>query len=365
MITRRKMKLQNNSKKVLIAMSGGVDSSVSAALLKEQGCEVIGATMQIWQTEGMEERDNGCCSLTAVNDARRVANKLDIPYYVLNFKDIFKEKVIDYFVREYTAGRTPNPCIICNKEVKFEALLDKAISMGLDYIATGHYAQVEFKDGRYLLKKSFSKTKDQTYALYNLTQTQLSKTLFPVGEYNKDKVREIAEKYELGVAKKPDSQEICFVEDNDYGKFIAEHIDSDILPGNFVDTKGNILGQHKGIYYYTVGQRKGLGIASNKPLYVVDVDIEKNEVVIGDDEETFGNTLIARELNWISIEKLEGDMKAYAKIRYGAKEAPATIKPLENGRVEVVFDTPQRAITSGQSVVFYDDEYVIGGGIIE
>jgi tRNA-specific 2-thiouridylase len=225
--------------------------------------------------------------------------------------------------------------------------------------------RIEFKDGRYLLKKSISKTKDQTYALYNLTQDQLSRTLFPVGEYNKDKVREIAEKYGLGVASKPDSQEICFVEDNDYGKFIAEHTDSDILPGNFVDTQGNVLGRHKGIYYYTVGQRKGLGIASNKPLYVVDVDIEKNEVVIGDDEETFGNTLIARELNWISIDRLEKEMKVSAKIRYGSKEAPATIKPLDNGRVEVVFDTPQRAITAGQSVVFYDNEYVIGGGIIE
>lgn len=346
-------------------MSGGVDSSVSAALLKEQGYEVIGATMQIWQTQEEEERENGCCSLTAVNDARRVADKLGIPYYVLNFRDIFKQKVIDYFIREYQAGRTPNPCIVCNKEVKFEALLDKAISMGIDYIATGHYAQVEFKDGRYFLKKSVSKTKDQTYALYNLTQSQLARTLFPVGSYDKDKVREIAEKYDLGVAKKPDSQEICFVEDNDYGKFILEHTDSEMLPGDIVDTQGNILGKHNGIFNYTVGQRKGLGIPSNTPLYVIEIDIEKNQVIVGDDSETFSDRLVARDLNWIFIDKLEKEMKVEAKIRYGAQEAPATIKLLKDGKVEVVFDNPQRAITPGQSVVFYDGEYVVGGGVIE
>lgn len=365
MITRKRMNPQNSNKKVLIAMSGGVDSSVSAALLKEQGYEVIGATMQIWQTKEEEERENGCCSLTAVNDARRVADKLEIPYYVLNFRDIFKKKVIEYFIKEYQAGRTPNPCIICNKEVKFEALLDKAISMGLGYIATGHYAQVEFKGGRYLLKKSFSKTKDQTYALYNLTQAQLSKTLFPVGEYNKDKVREIADKYDLGVASKPDSQEICFVEDNDYGKFISEHTDSKMLPGDIVDTKGNVLGNHNGIFNYTVGQRKGLGIASNNPLYIVEIDIEKNQVIVGNDESTFNDRLVAKDLNWISIDAIEGDMQVDAKIRYGAKEAAATIKPLDNGKVEVVFDTPQRAITPGQAVVFYNGDYVIGGGTIE
>jgi tRNA-specific 2-thiouridylase len=359
------MNQPNSNKKVLIAMSGGVDSSVSAALLKEQGYEVIGATMQIWQTEEEEERENGCCSLTAVNDARRVADKLGIPYYVLNFRDIFRERVIEYFIREYQAGRTPNPCIVCNKEVKFEALLDKAISMGLDYIATGHYAQVEFKDGRYLLKKAISKTKDQTYALYNLTQDQLSKTLFPVGRYEKDQIRQIAKKYDLGVASKPDSQEICFVEDNDYAKFISEYADSEIYPGDIVDTKENVLGKHNGVFNYTVGQRKGLGIPSNMPLYVVEIDIEKNQVVVGSDEETFSNKFIARDLNWIGINKLEKEMRVEAKIRYGAKEAPAIIKPIENEKVEVFFDTPQRAITPGQSAVFYDGDYVVGGGVIE
>ena len=321
--------------------------------------------MQIWQNTEEEERENGCCSLTAVNDAGRVADKLDIPHYVLNFRDIFKKKVIDYFVKEYLEGRTPNPCVICNKEIKFEALLDKAVSMGIDYIATGHYAQIQYKKGRYLLKKSKSKTKDQTYVLYNLTQEQLSKTIFPVGGMNKDKVRKIAEKNGLRVAHKPDSQEICFVEDNNYGRFISENTDSDMIPGNIVDTKGNELGKHKGIYHYTIGQRKGLGISSKEPLYVVDIDIEKNEIIVGDDTETFSNRLTAKDLNWISIDRLEKEMKVKAKIRYGAKEASAKIKPIDNDRVEVVFNKPQRAITSGQSVVFYKGDIVVGGGVIE
>ncbi|MHC1716836.1 MAG: tRNA 2-thiouridine(34) synthase MnmA [Candidatus Dojkabacteria bacterium] len=350
------------SKKVMIGMSGGVDSSVAAALLKQQGYEVIGVTMQIWPEE--KEENGTCCSLTAVEDARRVANKLDIPYYVFNFKKAFDEKVIQYFISEYLKGKTPNPCIACNRYIKFEELLNKAISMDIDYIATGHYAKVVEENRRYLLKKSASKTKDQTYVLYNLTQEQLKRTLFPLESLNKDEVRKIAKELDLKVANKPDSQEICFVEDNNYSKFIQENTDTDVLPGNILDTKGNTIGKHNGIYNYTVGQRKGLRIPSNKALYVIDIDFEKNEVIIGDDSEGYKDELIATDINLISIDSLEKDMQVNAKIRYGAKESPAIISPLTNGDIHVKFETPQRAITPGQAVVFYDKDVVIGGGII-
>lgn len=350
-------------------MSGGVDSSVAAAILLDQGYEVIGVTMQIWPDKGEErlKSEGGCCSLSAVDDARLVADRLGIPYYVLNFKDVFQSRVIEYFKSEYLRGRTPNPCIACNRYVKFEALLNKAISMGVDYVATGHYAIVEQDElsGRFLLKKSVTDKKDQTYALYNLTQEQLAHTLMPVGTFTKDRVREIAAELGLLVATKPDSQEICFIEDNNYGKFICENTDHKIKPGYFTDLKGNILGTHKGIVHYTVGQRKGLGIAFGKPMFVIEIDVENNRVILGDGSEVFLKILIANDLNYISIDKLEKEMKVKAKIRYSAKEADATIIPLTNGEVKVVFETPQRAITPGQSVVFYDGEVVIGGGTIE
>lgn len=356
-------------KKVMVGMSGGVDSSVAAALLLKQGYDVIGVTMQIWQDKSEERQrvEGGCCSLSAVDDARRVSNKLGIPYYVLNFKSIFEEKVIDYFKNEYFKGRTPNPCIACNRYVKFDAMLNKAMAMGIDYIATGHYARIVYDDlsGRYLLKKSVTERKDQTYALYNLTQEQLSKTLMPVGDYTKDKIRQIAKELGLPVATKPDSQEICFVEDNDYGRYIRENTDYDIVPGDFVDTKGNKLGRHKGIVYYTVGQRKGLGIALGKPMYVLEIDVHNNRIILGDETEVFSKALICDDLNFISIDKLDGEMRVKAKIRYSAKEADATIQPLGNGQAKVVFDSPQRAITPGQSVVFYDGDIVVGGGVIQ
>ncbi|HHW30785.1 MAG TPA: tRNA 2-thiouridine(34) synthase MnmA [Clostridiaceae bacterium] len=353
--------------KVMVAMSGGVDSSVAAALLLEQGYEVIGVTMQIWQDSGMANRiEGGCCSLSAVDDARRVANKLGIPYYVLNMKDIFADKVINYFIDEYFQGRTPNPCISCNRYVKFDALLRKAVAMGMDKVATGHYARIKYDSGRgrYLLKKSVTEKKDQSYALYNLTQYQLERILTPVGDYTKEEIRKIAENIGISVAHKPDSQEICFVEDNNYGRFISESCPGKVKPGNFVDKDGNVLGRHKGIIYYTIGQRKGLGITFGKPMYVIDIDAEKNEVVLGDETQVFSDSLVANDLNFISIEKLDKEMKVTAKTRYTAKEADATIFPMENGEVKVVFDSPQRAITPGQSVVFYDGDIVVGGGTI-
>jgi len=355
--------------KVMLGMSGGVDSSVAAAILKEEGYEVFGVTMQIWPDidEGRRQTEGGCCSLSAVDDARRVANRLGINYYVLNFKEVFQQKVIDYFTNEYLAGRTPNPCIACNRFIKFEALLAKAVSMGMDYVATGHYARIAYDDasGRYLLRKSVTAEKDQTYVLYTMTQYQLERTLFPIGEYRKEQVRALAREYGLPVASKPDSQEICFVEDNDYGRFINENTEAEIKPGYFVDREGNILGRHRGIIHYTVGQRKGLGVSFGKPMYVVDIRPEDNTVVLGGADEVFSGGLIASDPNFISMDKLNDEMRVTAKIRYSAKEAPAVIRPLDGNRVEVTFDEPQRAITPGQAVVFYDGDIVVGGAVID
>jgi tRNA-uridine 2-sulfurtransferase len=357
-------------KKVMLGMSGGVDSSVAAAILLDRGYEVIGVTMQIWQemSEEHQRTEGGCCSLSAVDDARRVADRLGIAYYVMNFKEIFNEKVVKYFKEEYLSGRTPNPCIACNRYVKFDAMLNKAAAMGIDYVATGHYAKVEFDEsrGRFLLKKSVTDKKDQTYALYNLTQDQLKRTLMPVGDYTKDKIREMAKELKLSVASKLDSQEICFVEDNDYGRFICENTDKKILPGDFTDTKGRVLGKHEGIVHYTVGQRKGLGIALGKPMFVVRIDVDKNRVVLGDENEVFSKELIAFDLNFISIAEFDKELRVKAKIRYSAKEVDATVYPIDSGKkARVVFDTPQRAITPGQSVVFYEGDIVVGGGVID
>lgn len=352
--------------KVVIGMSGGVDSSVAAYILKKQGYDVIGVTMQIWQDE-QGEKEGGCCSLSAVEDARKVASKLNIPYYVMNFKDVFKDKVIDYFVNEYGKGRTPNPCIACNRYVKFEELLKRANQLGAYYVATGHYGKIMYDENiqRYLLKKSETSKKDQTYALFNMTQEQLKHTLMPLGEFNnKKEVRKIAKKLDLVVADKKDSQEICFVKDDDYTKFIQENADYNIEPGNFVDTKGNILGKHTGISNYTIGQRKGLGLAIGKPVYVVDILPEKNQVIIGDNSEVFGKELIADDINWISIKKLDKPIKVKAKIRYNSKEQSATVIPLDENKVKVIFKNPVRAITRGQFVVFYDEDIVVGGGTI-
>lgn len=355
-------------KKVVVGMSGGVDSSVTALLLKKQGYDVTGVTLNIWQRDDKSNTcDKSCCGIEAVNDARRVCDKLDIPYYVFDFRDIFKEKVIDYFAFEYMNGRTPNPCNACNRFVKFEALLNKAISLGIDYIATGHYARVDYnKDtGRYFLRKSVTLDKDQTYALYNLTQEQLSRLVMPLGEFTKPEVRKMAEEAGLVNAKKSESQDICFIEDNNHYKFIQEKYNYIPAKGNFVWKDGKILGKHDGIIKYTIGQRKGLGIGFGKPVYVTKLDTNKNEVVLGDMEDLFSKELVCNKVNFMPFEKLESPLVVEAKIRYSSKPSKATIYPLKNGEIKIVFDEPQKSITPGQAVVFYDSDILIGGGTIK
>ena len=354
-------------KKVVIGISGGVDSSVAAWLLQRQGYEVMGVTMQIWQDEDpdTEAENGGCCGLSAVEEARRVASALGIPYYVMNFKKDFKERVIDYFMDEYLRGRTPNPCIACNRYVKWESLLQKSLAIGADFIATGHYAQVEqLPNGRYAVKRSKTAAKDQTYALYNLTQEQLSRTLMPVGAYTKEEIRSMAEELGLLVAKKPDSQEICFVPDKDYARFIEEHAGRKIPEGNFVWTDGTVIGRHKGITHYTVGQRKRLGLSMGRPVVVTKICPDTNEVVIGEEQDVFCQSLRANRLNWMAAEQPKGEARFLAKIRYNHKGALCSVRMTGEHEAECIFDEPVRAVTPGQAVVFYDGDYVAGGGTI-
>lgn len=376
--------------KVVVGMSGGVDSSVAAYLLKEQGYDVIGVTMQIWQDEDVcsISENGGCCGLGAVEDARRVASVLGIPHYVMNFRKEFKESVIDYFVSEYVMGRTPNPCIACNRFVKWESLLSRALSIGASYIATGHYAAIEkLPNGRYAVKKSVTRAKDQTYALYNLSQYQLEHTLMPVGAYTKDEIRAMAKDLNLPVADKPDSQEICFVANNDYAGFIKEYLEDEdnrriieekrakhmadmeaagygFTPGNFVDAKGNILGRHKGLAHYTIGQRKGLNIALGRPVFVMKLNPAANEVVLGEAQDVFSDRFYVKNLNFMAIEDLQGEMEVTTKIRYSHAGAKSVIKRTGEDEILCIFDEPQRAITPGQAAVFYQDDIVLGGGII-
>ncbi len=355
-------------KKVVVAMSGGVDSSVAVALLIKQGYEVIGVTMQLWDSDtGDEEREQaGCCSLSAVEDARNVANMLNIPYYVMNFRDIFKEKVVSYFIYEYLQGRTPNPCIACNQHIKFEALLRKSLALGADYLATGHYARLfwDKNANRHMIRRGEDTRKDQTYVLYGMTQEQISRTLMPLGDYTKEQVRNLAVEMGLPTADKAESQEICFVPDDDYSSFILNKVGNKIVPGPFIDKKGQVIGTHRGIAFYTIGQRRGLGIAAGYRLYVIDIDLEKNAVILGGEADLLTGGLIATDLNYIAFDKLSAPLKVGAQIRYNGKPEPAIIYPLEDGKIKLVFDCFQRAITPGQGVVFYRDDLLLGGGTI-
>ncbi len=352
--------------KVLLAMSGGVDSSVAAAILKQEGYEVVGVTMLFLPPDKLDI-SGGCCRLDAVEDARRVAYRLGIPHYVMDFRDIFARKVIADFCEEYGRGRTPNPCIRCNRYIKFGALLERAKAMGINFVATGHYAKVEKNgsSGRYLLKKGIDRRKDQSYFLYQLTQEQLAHTLFPAGSFIKEKIRKIAGELNLPVAAKPESQEICFIPDNDYAGFLKNNTLLEAEPGPIVNSRGDILGRHRGLPYYTIGQRRRLGISAERPLYVTAIDRGNNSLVVGGKEETYGDELIASALNWITVTGLEQPVTVKARIRYRHREAEAIITPLGGDRVNVKFSEPQMAITPGQSVVFYEGDNVVGGGIIE
>ena len=348
-------------KKVAVAMSGGVDSSLTAAILLYRGFEVVGVTMWL---ENEEFNEKSCCSSREVQDAKKVASQLGIVHYVADFRKIFRTEIENYFVAEYLRGRTPNPCVRCNKKIKFGKLFDFAEYIGADYLATGHYARIIFEDGRFKLKKGVDLKKDQSYVLYNLTAENLSRIIFPLGEMSKVVTRELAEKLNLPVANKPDSQEICFVPNDDYKKFIssrAGNVDA-LKAGEIVDTSGKILGHHNGVANYTIGQRKGLGIAAECPLYVVRLDVANHKVIVGRSEEIFSSELIAENVHWIYPPK-NFPVNLQAKIRYTPKVANCTVESFgENLRVK--FFEPQRAVTAGQSIVFYDGDEVLGGGVI-
>ena len=358
-------------KQALAAMSGGVDSSVAAYLLREAGYETTGVTMRLFDngTIGIGS-DKTCCSLSSIEDACSVANKLGIYFLVYDMREEFRREVIDRFIDAYEHGETPNPCIACNRYLKFDALYRLGAADLHDdsvMVATGHYAVIE-KDpgsGRYMLRKSSFTDKDQSYVLYNLTQPQLARTLFPLGELSKKEVREIAESQGLVTAKKRESQDICFVPDGDYAGFIRRYAGREYPPGDFVDEQGHVMGQHKGIIKYTIGQRKGLGLALKAPAYVKEIDVEGNRVILGDNASLFRRELSARDFNWVSTAPPAGDLRASARIRYRHREAPATVIPVSETEVRVIFDEPQRAVTRGQSVVLYDGDYVLGGGIIQ
>ena len=363
---------------IAVAMSGGVDSSTVAAMLRAEGYDLVGLTLQLWNQrrlagkEGMPEQVTGrCCSLDDVYDARRVAETLNIPYYVVNEQERFEQDVVRPFVSEYLNGRTPIPCSLCNNHLKFDQLLVRARQIGADRIATGHYARNQYHPARnrWILSRPADHSKDQTYFLFGLTQEQLSRTLFPLGGLLKSAVRDIAAQHGLAVAIKPDSQEICFIPGGDYKKFISAYLNEqgEEIPdtaGELVSTSGEVIGEHSGIHNFTIGQRKGLGVASPDPLYVIQIEHASHRVTVGSDAEATTRTLRARDLNWISIPNLEGEMRVRAKIRHRHEPAPATIRMIGDDEVEATFDEPQRAVTPGQAAVFYNEDEVVGGGWI-
>lgn len=346
-------------KKVLTGMSGGVDSSVCALLLKNAGYDVSGVNLIMHRNSS-----GGCGSEEELATAKEVSEKAGISFYAFDFSEKFSKDVIDYFVKTYMSGATPNPCVVCNRRLKFGALLDKADEMGFDFIATGHYARIEESGGRFLLRKGKDISKDQSYVLYGLSQKQLSRTLFPLGEYLKSEIRLIAEENGLINAHKHDSQDICFIPDGDYPSFIEEYTGKKFADGDFVTTDGRKLGTHKGIIRYTVGQRKGLGLALPAPMYVFEKDMINNRVILSDENMLFSNSLDANNLNFVPFDTIERPLRVKAKVRYSQKESYATVEQTDSDRIHVEFETPQRAICKGQSVVFYDDDYVIGGGTI-
>lgn len=351
---------------VIAAMSGGVDSSVAAWLLKDAGYDVMGITLKLYENETISCNSKTCCSLNDIEDARAVADRIGIPYRVFNFTDVFEQEVIDRFVAAYEKGWTPNPCIDCNRYIKFKRLYARAKTLGCDYVATGHYARVEQdpETGRWLLKKSADPKKDQTYVLYALSQDQLAHTKFPLGGMVKEETRKIAEVQGFVNARKHDSQDICFVPDGDYAAFIEKFTGKTYPPGDFVDESGQVLGRHRGMIGYTTGQRKGLGLALPQPLYVKEKDVLHNRIVLAPNSALFTRELTVGDFNWIAFEAPRESFRAEAKVRYSQKAAAAEIFPLENGQVKIVFDEPQRAVTCGQAAVLYSGDLVVGGGTI-
>ena len=348
-------------------MSGGVDSSTAACLLKERGYEVIGATMCIGGTDRTQGGPARCCGLADIEDARRVALQVEIPFHVFYFKDVFERDVIQYFCEEYRKGRTPNPCVLCNERIKFGSFREKAKELGADLISTGHYAKVEFDEAadRYILKKGIDRQKDQSYVLFSLTQDQLRSTLFPLGEYRKEEVRQKARQLGLRVHDKPESQEICFISETSYHPFLQERLGETIKPGPIIDPKGSVLGKHKGIPFYTVGQRRGLHLAKGKPLYVIGIDREKNAIVVGEEKEVYGDTFSVSSVNWIISPRTTHPFPANVKIRYNHPGSEALLSVKGENEVEVKFRSPQKAIAPGQAAVFYEEERVLGGGWIK